>query len=526
MSKRWIGSIAALALLLASASAVAGAFSKTYERIPGWDGAQMGALVLVPQGQGAGPFPLIVMPASWSLPNLEYLGRATQLASDGYVVVSYTSRGFWDSAGQIDIAGPDTVEDVSAVIDWALAHTPANPTAIGASGISYGAGISLLAAERDPRIKAVAALSGWADLEASLYSNRTVSQQGVGLLVGAGALTGRAGPDLAQIGVRVAQGDYDGAVQGFLPQAASRSPATDVAALNARGTAVLLGNAFNDGLFPPNQTIAFFNQLRGPKQLLLSQGDHATAELPGALGLPNEIYTATTRWFDRHLKQLRNGVDAEAPVRLSPRAGQWLDYPDWVSVQQATTQLGLSAPAGLLSPTGGLTGGTSSGWQSRIATDVPTVADSGVVLVSGLLQGIGLPVSTSIPLVNRAGAAVWVGSPSNSTRRLAGSPSLRVTVVPSQSKVSLFAYLYCMDGLGVAQLITHAPYSLRNATPGRAVTLDWPLQAAATEIPAGQRLVLVIDTRDARYTDASEGGGTVTFTSPAAAPSVLNLSLR
>lgn len=321
MSKRWIGSIAALALLLASASAVAGAFSKTYERIPGWDGAQMGALVLVPQGQGAGPFPLIVMPASWSLPNLEYLGRATQLASDGYVVVSYTSRGFWDSAGQIDIAGPDTVEDVSAVIDWALAHTPAKPDAIGASGISYGAGISLLAAERDPRIKAVAALSGWADLEASLYSNRTVSQQGVGLLVGAGALTGRAGPDLAQIGARVAQGDYDGAVQGFLPQAASRSPATDVAALNARGTAVLLGNAFNDGLFPPNQTIAFFNQLRGPKQLLLSQGDHATAELPGALGLPNEIYTATTRWFDRHLKQLRNGVDAEAPVRLSPRAG-------------------------------------------------------------------------------------------------------------------------------------------------------------------------------------------------------------
>lgn len=81
-----------------------------------------------------------------------------------------------------------------------------------------------------------------------------------------------------------------------------------MAALNARGTAVLPGNAFNDALFPPNQTIAFFNQLRGPKQLLLSQGDHRTAELPGALGLPNEIYTATTRWFDRHLKLLPNGL--------------------------------------------------------------------------------------------------------------------------------------------------------------------------------------------------------------------------
>ncbi|QBG93321.1 CocE/NonD family hydrolase [Xanthomonas oryzae] len=526
MSKPWIGTIAALAWWMASASVVAGAFSKTYERIPGCDGAQMGALVLVPQGQGAGPFPLIVMPASWALPNLEYLGRATALASDGYVVVSYTSRGFWDSAGQIDIAVPYTVEDVSAVIDWALAHTPANPHGIGASGMSYGAGISLLAAERDPRIKAVAALSGWADLQASLYSNRTVGQQGVGLLVGAGALTGRDGPDLAQIGARVAQGDYDGAVQGFLPQAASRSPGSDVAALNARGTAVLLGNAFNDGLFPPNQTIAFFNQLPGPKQLLPSQGDHVTAELLGALGLPNEIYTATTRWFDRHLKLLPNGVDAEAPVRLSPRAGRWLEYPDWASVQQANTPLGLSAPAGSLSPTGGLIGATSSGWQSRIATDVPTLADSGVVLVSGLLQGIGVPVSTSIALVNRAGAAVWVGSPSNSSLCLAGSPSLRATVVPSQSNVSLFAYLHSMEALDVAKLMTHAPYSLRNATPGRAVTLDWPLQAAATEIPAGQRLVLVIDTRDARYTDASEGGGTVTFTSPVAAPSVLNVPLR
>ena len=69
------------------------------------------------------------------------------------------------------------------------------------------------------------------------------------------------------------------------------------------------------------------------------------------------------------------------------------------------------------------------------------------------------------------------------------------------------------------------PYSLRGATPGTPVTLEWALQAAAAEIPAGQRLVLVVDTRDARYTDAS-GGGTLTFTSPVATPSVLNVPLR
>ena len=34
---------------------------------------------------------------------------------------------------------------------------------------------------------------------------------------------------------------------------------------------------------------------------------------------------------------------------------------------------------------------------------------------------------------------------------MAGSPSLRLTVTPSQADVSLFAYLYSMDALGVAQ---------------------------------------------------------------------------
>ncbi|MET7142932.1 prolyl oligopeptidase family serine peptidase [Xanthomonas sp. PPL139] len=513
-------------LLVFSAAAAAAGFSKQYQSISSFDGTKLGALVLVPQGQGPGPFPLVVMPASWSLPNLEYVGRASELANDGYVVVSYTSRGFWDSQGLIDIAGAPTVEDVSAVIDWALANTPADAKAIGVSGISYGAGTSLLAAARDPRIKAVAALSGWADLQASLYANSTVSQQGVALLVGAGTLTGRPGPDLARITAHVAVGDYDGAVQGFLPKAAERGVINEVQALNRNGPAVLMANAFNDGLFPPNQYIDLYNRLSVPKHLMFSQGDHATAELPGALGLPNQVYTEATRWFDRYLKGRDNGVDREAPVQLSTLGGDWLSYADWNSVQAGATHYGLTGPSGLLLPTGALTSGNSSGWSYRIATGVPTLADSGVVLVSGLLQGFGQPVTTSIPLVSRAGAAVWSGPVLSSGKRLAGAPSLRLTVTPSQSNVSLFAYLYSMDGSGSAQLLSHVPYTLRNATPGTPVTLDLALQATAVDIPAGRRLVLVVDTTDPRYTSASRFGGTVSFSSPAATPSFLSVPLH
>ncbi|MEE7548596.1 prolyl oligopeptidase family serine peptidase, partial [Xanthomonas sp. Kuri4-1] len=520
MRKSLLRVVAFAALLLCSVPVLAAGFGKRYERIPGWDGTALGALVLVPEGQGPGPFPLVVMPASWSLPNLEYVGRASALASAGYVVVSYTSRGFWDSAGQIDIAGAATVEDVSAVIDWALANTPADARAIGASGISYGAGTSLLAAARDPRIKAVAALSGWADLEASLYAQRTVSQQGVALLVAAGAVTGRPGPELAQITARVAVGDYDGAVQGFLPAAAERGVIHEVQALNRNGTAVLLANAFNDGLFPPNQYAAFYGRLQGPRRLIFSHGDHATAELPGALGLPNAVYAEVTRWFDHYLKGVANGVETELPVQLSTPSGTALRYADWAAVQAGATRYGLDRPAGLLAPTGTLTDGAATGWSHRIATGVPTVADSGVVMVSGLLQGLGLPVTTSIPLVSRAGAAVWSGPLLTRATRLAGSPALRLTVTPSQPQVSLFAYLYSVDALGVGQLLSHAPYSLRDATPGVPVTFDLALEATAVDLPAGRRLVLVVDTTT-RATPPRAGSAAVTFASPAGAPSQL-----
>ena len=60
--------IALCAMLLFSAAAFAGGFSKQYQTIPGWDGTKLGALVLVPQGQGDGPFPLVVMMLSKALP--------------------------------------------------------------------------------------------------------------------------------------------------------------------------------------------------------------------------------------------------------------------------------------------------------------------------------------------------------------------------------------------------------------------------------------------------------------------------
>ncbi|MEV0680992.1 CocE/NonD family hydrolase [Actinosynnema sp. NPDC050436] len=475
---------AVTALVLAPPAQAAPGFTVSYETIPGQGGTPLRAFVVEPTGRGSGPFPLLVLPSSWGVSDIEYVGAAADLAyRSGYSVISYTSRGFHDSAGEVDVAGPDTVADVSRVIDWGIAHAAGDATRVGVGGISYGAGQSLLAAAADPRVKAVAALSTWTDLARSLYPNETVSTQAVELLLALGRLTGRPGPVLRDAESAYRQDRF----ADVLPISPPRSPVTNVDAVKA---AVLIGNAWNDGLFPPGQVTDFFQRLTGPKRLMLSPGDHATAEVFGAAGLPNEIWNSVGRWFDHHLKGVDNGIDREAPVQLKPNnGGTWRPYASWPAVTRRTDTVALAG--------------------TRIGTGWPTVAESGAVLVSGALQGfLAIPTAVATPLVDRSAAAVWRGPAQRSRTTVAGTPRAHLTVTTTAARTSLFAYLYEVDPLGLGALVTHKPVTL-TGTGTRALDLD--LEPTLWDVAAGNRLVLVVDTVDLRYGGKSTLGSTVTF---------------
>ena len=138
------------------------------------DGTVLAANVLTPT-QGAGSYPAIVFINSWTMNEYEYTYETQKYASQGYIVLSYSTRGFGSSEGLIDTSGPKDIEDFSAVIDWLIEHTPVDPENIGTAGVSYGAGICLIGAALDGRIKAVASMSGWGDLKESLYANSSPS---------------------------------------------------------------------------------------------------------------------------------------------------------------------------------------------------------------------------------------------------------------------------------------------------------------------------------------------------------------
>ncbi|MEU8520122.1 alpha/beta fold hydrolase [Streptomyces sp. NBC_01216] len=492
----------------ASGSAATGTTIRFVD-IAGDGGTVLKANVVTPAGSGGSArHPVIVLPTSWALPQVEYLAQARKLADSGYVVVSYNSRGFWQSGGVIETAGPKDIADASLVIDWALAHTPADPDKVGMAGVSYGAGISLLAAAHDSRIKAVAALSGWADLIESIYSGRTQHLQAAAVLGGAGYLTGRPGPELREILGDFLSSDLSKEDE-MIAWGRARSAGEQVDRINANGTAVMLGNAWGDTIFPPNQYASFYEKLRGPKRLEFRPGDHATAEATGLLGLPNDTWTSAHRWFDHYLKGADNGVDREQPVQLKPRSdGGYEGYPDWKSVHADERKIAL--------------GGTK-----RIWTGIDSGANGGVVFLSNVLdQFAQAPPTAAIPLLPRAFAGVWQSERSAKPRKVRGTAKLHTTVTPTKESGTLVAYLYDVGPLGLGKLVSNAPYTFHGKTPRKPFTVDLELFSTAYDVPAGHRLAVVVDTVDPLYIEHNPTGAQLTFSSPAGDPSYLSVPLR
>jgi dipeptidyl aminopeptidase/acylaminoacyl peptidase len=85
---------------------------------------------------------------------------AAALHRSGYTVFTYDTRGCGRSSGEITF-GAREQEDLVSVVDHLVPRPDVDAERIGALGFSMGGATTLLAAARDPRIKAVVADSAW-----------------------------------------------------------------------------------------------------------------------------------------------------------------------------------------------------------------------------------------------------------------------------------------------------------------------------------------------------------------------------
>jgi putative CocE/NonD family hydrolase len=502
----------------------AGTFASV--QIPGADpDVMLDAGVFVPLT--AGPHPVVVMPAPLAPTGWRsYPGMLLNFALKGYLAVAYSERGLAKSTGYIDVAGPRDRADGSAVIDWILENHAdrVNPDQIGFAGSSYGAGQSLIIAAHDDRVKAVCAQSAWADLGRSLYENETRH------MLAFEALAGLFGEDRLSEEVRVIFDDFraNKNIDKLLEFAADRSPVTYVERLKNRRVPIFLGTYWHETIFSVPAVVEFFNQLTGPRRLLVMIGDHGGDEVKGFLGGISRPTATTFRWLDHHLLGKENGIgeDGNVHTEYMHNLFELRKSTDWQSYMLPTRRFYLDQPRPG-STDGALTSRPASGWTMTFDAGTDTAAQVAPQLVqTGVLERLGAPIVYETMLISRRDAAVWVTDPLAGPSQLTGNVRLRLTVRPSAPTATLVTHLFDLaPGSGKAKIITSAPFTLLNDREGEARTIDIQLQPADYRIPAGNQVALVIDTKDRFFADASVSGSQIEISSPEGVASYLELPL-
>ncbi|MDQ1921325.1 CocE/NonD family hydrolase [Massilia pseudoviolaceinigra] len=486
------------------------------------DGTRLMASLFLPKGaEGGAASPGIVMVGSWATPGqYEYMGQAQRLAKGGYIVLSYTARGFYNSEGLAGVAAPADVRDVSSVLDWLQANTPVDMQNVGVSGISYGAGLSMMALAQDARFKTAVAFSGWGQLMDQMYLDGSANYTWSNVLNLLGAATGRRDP-LVDRQVRILNDPDSTSAQiaDVTAWAAPRSPSQFIAQINQRNAPVFISKNLQDDMFTANSSMAMFSALTGPKKLLLNKGIHALTEFPGALlGEDNYPYDEARRWFDRFLKGVRNGVDTEPQVSMQVRPANVREsFGTWPAPEVAEQTWHLT-PRGALRfdfscfCRKGDKGTLSAVRNSSSATDTihnfsDTTATTGPLpLLASIRAANDIAVVTMMQSVGLSTGVRYEGAALATPLKIRGVPRLTVQVAPSQARAQLVAYLYDVDAIGIARLITYGSRSVHAAVPGQTVRYPIELSAAAYDIPAGHHLGIVIDTADPLYAPAVRPG--------------------
>ncbi|WP_261576430.1 CocE/NonD family hydrolase [Frankia gtarii] len=502
----------------------AGTFASV--RIPGADpDVQLDAGVFVPLG--AGPHPVVILPAPLAPTGWRsYPGLLLNFAIKGYLAVAYSERGLAESTGKIDVAGPRDRADGSAVIDWVLENHAdrVNPDQIAFAGSSYGAGQSLIIAAHDDRVKAVAAQSAWADLTRSLYENETRH------IAAFEALAALFGEDRLSDETRQIFEDFraNKNIKNLVDFGAIRSPISYVERLNSRQVPIFLGTYWHETIFSVPAVVEFFNELRGPRRLLVQIGDHGGDEILGFLGGWSRPTATTYRWLDHHLQGKDNGIGQDGNVHTEYMHNLFdlRKSNDWQSYVQPTRRFYLDQPRGG-STDGALASRPATGWTTTIQAGVDTPAHVAEALVqTGVLERLGSPAIYDTASISRRDAAVWVTEPLVQSSQLTGNVRLHLTVRPSAATATIVTHLFDVDpGRAKGKIITSAPYTLLNEREGEARAIDVQLQPADYRIAAGHQLALVIDTKDRLFADATVDGGQVEIASPDGAASYLELPL-
>ena len=511
------------ALSVASAEVVFG-----LHRIQSYDGTELTANTYAPKDITT-PLPLVVMINSWAMPGVEYIWPSRQMAENNYIAVEYEARGFYTSGGMIGTGGPDDIRDHAEVITWAMKKwgDKLNVSAIATGGISYGAGISLMATANDSRITACFAMSGWASLIDALWWSESPSLFWTYALTIAGNMTGREPEIMTEMLNNVMEHKN---IPETLAWAGARSPITYIDQINARNVPVLMSNQFEDNMFHSNFQLDYWKKLTGPKKLFLAQGTHAEADGTGLFPVDNYIWDATYEWLDRFLKGVQNKVE-EMPiveVSLSDHHNPLIPgkpvytrstYSTWPPINEDEDYRVLQYTILSRNETGA---GSTFGKLVTKQDYVPTKGDL-ITYTNKTELSVGIPAagaaerplyihSIDILKLNAEYELAFLTDPLPATTRVCGNFNLTgLQATTLQDSFQVMGYLWSVQpknffGAQKAAILTHGPLNVYSVpTPGQPMTVPTlTFHAGCRDIKAGESLMLGLNMHNSLYKGAND----------------------
>lgn len=465
-------------------------------KIKTFDGLELSANTISPK-EIKGPLPTIIFVNSWTLDEHEYLRQAILLAKKGYLVLSYSSRGWGCSQGKINVIGPKDWKDISSVIDWLEQNNQTDMKKIGISGISYGGGMTLMALAKEPRIKTGFAMSTWGSLPRALYYQNTARLFWGAGLIGTGLITGSMEPETLSLFSDLIRNRN---IPTILEWARLRSPITYIDEINRRNAPLYISNNFGDNLFQPNNILEFYNKLTVPKILDLNQGTHATGEITGLFTVSNYTFNKLHDWFDYWLKPKHSNHKPTSLVFNTINIQTDLKHKRESISSDVFNHL--KKTSFFLHPRKIISGKLSEKTYSHgpdinlYHSGLDTIASTGIPLLSALIDGnFRIPVYRRLNYVNPLNGIKFQSEKLESTFKLRGTPKLSLNILSNSKNFQVMAYLYDINESGFAKLITHGAYSgLSNFEK-----VKMEMVTTAYDIPQNHSIALVLDTKDLLY---------------------------
>ncbi|WP_144240234.1 alpha/beta hydrolase family protein [Natrinema altunense] len=333
-----------------------GTFTTQDVTVESFDGTELAATVYEPDPEG--PHPAVLMTHGWGLSRDLLRCTAGMYADNGYVALTYDSRGYGDSDGEVGVNGPNEVGDTSTLIDWLADHDAViangDDPSVGMDGGSYGGGIQLLAATRDNRIDAIVPRIAWNDFVTAITPNGAIKSGWLTFLVGSGSASSRFTGDIGESIDPKLQDWYieamaeneisEGAVEYFR----ERSPTRFLETLE---TPTLVISGWKDTLFPPSEAVANYREIDelGVESRLVMYGSGHNIDELGVTDEQHEYMNrAALDWMDRHVRGAE--TDVVPPVSLwDDQASRWRTYDDFPGAVERTV-VSLDGLAGTTSP--------------------------------------------------------------------------------------------------------------------------------------------------------------------------------